>query len=294
MNAPLPSLSALRAFEAAARNLSVTQAARELNVTPGAVSLQVRELEAALGVKLFERRPRQLLLTDEGSAYAATLRRAFRMIREATEDLAGRNRRPMLTISCTPTFAAQWLVPRLNNFEKRMPGIDVRLNASNRLTDFERDAVDVAVRHGFGHYEGLVSDRLIDDELVPVLSPALMRARPLERPSDLRDHILLHDVQRQDWRLWLDAVGADEVASTQGPVFVNSNGAIEAAKAGDGIALVRLSLVSRELREGSLVAPFPDGIATDLAYHLVYPPTALERPAVAAFRTWILDEARKA
>ncbi|WEX77751.1 transcriptional regulator GcvA [Sinorhizobium numidicum] len=292
MAAPLPSLAALRAFEAAARNLSVTLAARELNVTPGAVSLQVRELENALGVRLFERRPRQLFLTDEGNAYFATLRRAFRMIREATEDLAMRNRPPSLTISCTPTFAAQWLVPRLNDFEKSVPGIDVRLNASNRLTNFERDGVDVAIRHGFGRYEGLVSERLLDDEFVPVLSPALMRSRPLAEPADLRDHVLLHDVQRQDWRLWLDAVGANEVVSSGGPVFVNSNGAIEAAKAGDGVALVRLSLVARELRDGVLIAPFPNGIATDLAYHLVYPPAALDRPTVASFRTWILDEAR--
>ncbi|MDK1491639.1 transcriptional regulator GcvA [Sinorhizobium sp. 7-81] len=293
METPLPSLSALRAFEAAARNLSVTLAARELNVTPGAVSLQVRELETALAVKLFERRPRQLVLTDEGNAYFATLRHAFRMIREATEDLAARNRPPVLTISCTPTFAAQWLVPRLDDFEKNMPGIDVRLNASNRLTDFDRDAVDVAIRHGFGQYPGLASERLLDDELVPVLSPALMRSRPLIEPVDLRNHVLLHDVQRQDWRLWLDAVGASEVQSTRGPVFINSNGAIEAARAGDGVALVRLSLVARELREGALVAPFACGIATNLAYYLVYPATALDRAAVAGFRRWILDQVRK-
>ncbi|WP_139110175.1 MULTISPECIES: transcriptional regulator GcvA [unclassified Ensifer] len=294
MMTSLPSLAALRAFEAAARHLSVTLAARELSVTPGAVSLQVRELEQTLGVTLFERRPRQLVLTEEGSSYFSTLRRAFRMMREATEELTARNRVPVLTVSCTPTFAAQWLVPRLCDFEQRLTGIDIRISASNRLADFVSDGVDIAIRHGFGRYEGLASERLIDDDLVPVVNAALARKHPLSTPADLSAHVLLHDVQRLDWQLWLEAVGAEGVETTRGPVFVNSNGAIEAAKAGDGVALVRLSLVSRELAEGVLIAPFPVGIATDLAYHLVYPPSALDRPAVAAFRAWIVEQARSA
>lgn len=292
MAAPLPSLAALRAFEATARHSSVTEAARELNVTPGAVSLQVRELEQTLGVTLFERRPRQLVLTEDGSSYFSTLRRAFRMMREATEELTARQRAPVLTVSCTPTFGAQWLVPRIAAFERQMPGIDVRISASNRLTDFARDGVDVAIRHGLGRYDGLVSERLIDDDPVPVIHPALKQKRPLDTPGDLAAHVLLHDVHRQDWRLWLDAAGAEEVDATRGPVFIDSNGAIDAAKAGDGVALVRLSLVARELADGVLVAPFPEGVMTGLAYHLVYPPTALDRPAVAAFRAWIVAEAR--
>ncbi|OCO98357.1 MULTISPECIES: transcriptional regulator GcvA [unclassified Ensifer] len=288
----LPSLASLRAFEATARHLSVTKAAHELSVTPGAVSLQVRELEQTLGVTLFERRPRQLVLTEDGSSYFWTLRRAFRMMREATEELTARKRAPVLTVSCTPTFAAQWLVPRIGAFEQQVPGIDVRISTTNRLTDFENDGVDVAIRHGLGRYDGLVSERLIDDDPVPVLHPALKQKRPLDTPADLAAHVLLHDVHRQDWRLWLDAAGADHVDPGRGPVFVNSNGAIEAAKAGDGVALVRLSLVMRELAEGVLVAPFPEGVMTGLAYHLVYPPAALDRPPVAAFRAWIIGEAR--
>ncbi|WP_457582082.1 transcriptional regulator GcvA [Ensifer canadensis] len=292
--APLPSLSSLRAFEATARHLSVTLASRELGVTPGAVSLQVRELEQTLGVTLFERRPRQLVLTEDGNTYFSTLRRAFRMMREATEELTARNRVPVLTVSCTPTFAAQWLVPRISDFEQRLNGIDIRISASNRLTDFVSDGVDIAIRHGFGRYEGLASERLLGDDLVPVINPALLRKSPLSTPTDLSAHVLLHDVQRHDWQLWLEAVGAEGIDTTRGPVFVNSNGAIEATKAGDGVALVRLSLVSRELAEGVLIAPFPTGIATDLAYHLVYPPSALDRPAVKAFRTWIVEQARSA
>ncbi|NVD37513.1 transcriptional regulator GcvA [Ensifer sp. HO-A22] len=292
MSTQLPSLSSLRAFEATARHLSVTNAARELNVTPGAVSLQVRELEQTLGVTLFERRPRQLFLTEDGSSYFATLRRAFRLMREATEELMARKRAPVLTVSCTPTFAAQWLVPRIGVFEQVMPGIDIRISTSNRLTDFRSDGVDIAVRHGLGRYDGLVSERLIDDDPVPVIHPALRQKRALDTPADLRDHVLLHDVHRQDWRLWLDAAGAEGVDAARGPIFLNSNGAIDAAKAGDGVALVRLSLVAREIADGVLVAPFPDGVMTGLAYHLVYPPAALDRPPVAAFRAWIVAQAR--
>ncbi|NUS71119.1 MAG: transcriptional regulator GcvA [Ensifer adhaerens] len=292
MSTYLPSLASLRAFEATARHLSVTKAAQELNVTPGAVSLQVRELEQTLGVTLFERRPRQLVLTEDGSTYFATLRRAFRMMREATEELTARKRAPVLTVSCTPTFAAQWLVPRIGAFELQVPGIDVRISTTNRLTDFNSDGVDIAIRHGLGRYDGLVSERLIDDDPVPVLHPALRARNPLDMPGDLAAHVLLHDVHRQDWRLWLDAAGADGVDAGRGPVFVNSNGAIEAAKAGDGVALVRLSLVTRELAEGVLEAPFPEGVMTGLAYHLVYPPAALDRPPVTAFRAWIIEQAR--
>ncbi|WP_113553033.1 transcriptional regulator GcvA [Rhizobiales bacterium] len=292
MSTYLPSLASLRAFEATARHLSVTKAAQELNVTPGAVSLQVRELEQALAVTLFERRPRQLALTEDGSTYFTTLRRAFRMMREATEELTARKRAPVLTVSCTPTFAAQWLVPRIGAFELQVPGIDVRISTTNRLTDFNSDGVDIAIRHGLGRYDGLVSERLIDDDPVPVLHPALRARNPLDMPGELAAHVLLHDVHRQDWRLWLDAAGADGVDAGRGPVFVNSNGAIEAAKAGDGVALVRLSLVTRELAEGVLEAPFPEGVMTGLAYHLVYPPAALDRPPVTAFRAWIIEQAR--
>ena len=292
MNGRLPSLSGLRAFEATARHLSVTLAAGELNVTPGAVSLQIRDLEQSLGVRLFNRLPRQLTLTEDGEGYFKAMRSAFRLMREATEDLLARARPTTLSISCTPTFAAQWLVPRLPNFEERLPGLDIRIAASNRLVDFARDGVDIAIRHGFGRYEGLVSERLLDDDLVPVIAPSLRETRPLDAPDDLRNHVLIHDVHRQDWRLWLEAMGVTEIDAMRGPVFTDSNGAIEAAKAGDGVGLVRLSLVAREIQERRLVAPFLRGVSTGLAYYIVYPPGALDRPAVTALRQWLTEEAR--
>ena len=292
MSNRLPSLSGLRAFEAAARHLSVTLAAGELNVTPGAVSLQIRDLEQSLGVRLFDRQPRRLKLTDDGEGYFKAMRSAFRLMREATDELLARARPTTLSISCTPTFAAQWLVPRLPKFEGHLPGVDIRISASNRLVDFARDGVDIAIRHGFGRYEGLVSERLLDDDLLPVIAPALRETIPLDTPADLARHVLIHDVHRQDWRLWLEAMGVTDIDAMRGPVFTDSNGAIEAAKAGDGVALVRLSLVAREIQERRLLAPFARGVSTGLAYYIVYPPGALDRPAVTALRQWLTDEAR--
>lgn len=291
METHLPSLSSLRAFEAAARHVSVKFAAQELGVTSGAVSLQIRELEAALGVQLFNRQPRSVKLTSQGEAYFTTLRTAFRMMKEATAKIVAQSRLAVLTVSCTPTFAVQWLVPGLSRFEERHPEIDVRISASNRVADFARDGVDVAIRHGFGRYAGLISERIVADELVPIVSPALIHSgKLLETPADLQKFALLHDEHRHDWRLWLEATETSEVNAENGIVFTDCNGAIEAAKAGQGVALVRLSLVERELSEGSLLTPFPIGVASDFAYHLVYPNAVLERPAVAAFRNWLLSE----
>lgn len=289
MNQPLPALASLRAFEAAARHVSVKRAAEELNVTPGAVSLQVRELEASLGVQLFVREPRQLRLTPPGEDYFASLRTAFRLMREATVAVMAQARLTVVSISCTPSFATQWLVPRLGRFEAEHADLDVRISASNRLTDFGRDGVDIAIRHGFGRYDGLTSERLVDDHLVPVCSPIL--APTLKVAADLGHVALLHDEHRHDWRLWLEAAGAPGVDSSRGTVFTDCNGAIEAAKAGHGVALARRSLVERELVDGSLIAPFPAGLASDLAYHLVYPAAALDRPAIAIIRAWLRTEA---
>lgn len=287
----LPSLSALRAFETAARHLSMTRAAEELHVTPGAVSLQVRDLEAALGLKLFERRPRALALTADGADYAETLRTAFRLVREATSALTSRAHGSVLTVTCTAGFAMQWLVPRMGRFEEAHPQIDVRISASHRVMDFRRDGIDLAIRHGLGGYEGLVSERLLDDDLVPVCVPALAgKLGPSPQPDALAHVPLIHDVYRRDWQLWLEAAGATSVDGTRGPIFTDGNGTHDAMKAGLGVALMRLSFVEKDLADGAVVTPFPLGLSSRLAYHLVYPAAALDRPAAAAFRRWLVAE----
>jgi LysR family glycine cleavage system transcriptional activator len=287
----LPSLSALRAFEASARHLSMTLAANELHVTPGAISLQIRDLESALGVRLFERRVRSLALTSEGAEYFAAMRTAFRLIREATAALAMRSKDTVLTLTCTAGFATHWLVPRLRRFEEAHPDIDLRISASYRVMDFQRDGIDIAIRHGLGGYEGLASERFLDDEYVPVCTPEMAAALgPSPAVDDLAKLTLIHDVYRRDWQLWLKAVGATRVDATHGPVFTDGMGAYHAMKSGLGIALMRRSFVEQELADGTLVAPFPTGFASALAYHLVYQPGALERPAVAALRAWLFSE----
>lgn len=295
MAAELPSLKGLQAFEAAARYRSVTLASNELNVTPGAVSLQIRELEARLGVQLFSRKPRSIQLTREGERYYGALRTAFRMMREATAELTARSEITVLTLSCTPTFAVQWLMPRLPDFQQRHPHVDVRISVTNRLVDFSRDDVDLAVRHGFGRYEGLESIRFIDDSTLPVCSPQLLeKYGPLQEAGDLKSVPLLHDENRNEWRRWLEAAGARDVDASGGTVFIDSNGALDAAKAGHGIALTRRSLVSRELAEGALIAPFGKDMASTLAYFLVYPRRMLDNPDLVTLIDWMLSEARSA
>ncbi|MCD2177457.1 transcriptional regulator GcvA [Rhizobium sp. C1] len=285
----LPPLVSLRAFEAAARHMSMSLAAEELCVTPGAVSLQIKELEAALGLKLFVRKPRALELTVEGQTYFASLKVAFRMLREATEVVRQTTRARVITVSCTSTIAVQWLVPKLARLEAENPGLDVRISISHRLVDFARDAVDLAIRHGLGRYDGLISERLLDDELTPVAAPAV--AAGLSSVEALSGLTLLHDETRDDWRLWLAAVGAERVEASGGPIFTGSNGALDAAKAGLGVALARRSLVASELEEGALVAPFPQGVANALAYFLVYPPQARARTEMETLRHFLLREA---
>ena len=294
----LPPLNAVRAFEAAARHLSIKGAATELGVTPGAVSQQVRNLEDGLGLALFDRRHRGLVLTAEGQRYFPVLRAAFRHIAEATAELRPAQGRRVLTISCPRAFAALWLVPRLGRFQARMPAADVHVGTTSRLVDFTRERVDCAVRHGLGVYDGLAADRLLDDNLVPVCGPGLAAADPpLRRIADLAGQRLLHDESRDDWRLWLAAAaagagtGALEVDWRRGPTFSDSTLAIAAAIAGQGVALVHEDLVTQEVAAGRLVKPFAVTLRGALAYYLVYPPAHRRRPELAAFRDWILEEA---
>lgn len=298
MNDPLPSLSALRAFEAAARHLSMTLAARELHVTPGAVSLQIRDLEASLGVQLFVRHARSLSLTGAGADYFQSLRSAFITMREATMALKSRLQPEVITLSCTTGFAMQWLLPRLHGLEAAHPTLDLRIGTTARLVDFSRDGVDLAVRHGLGDYPGLVSERLIDDELVVVATQALAqelaRAEPgaSPQPEALSGHTLIHDVSRDDWRLWLEGQGASSVDWRKGPVIAaDSNGALEAARAGLGFALIRYGFVARDLQDGRLKAPFAKGLHSRFAYYLVYPQRALEKPTTRLLRQWLLEQA---
>lgn len=290
----LPPLNALRAFEAAARHLSFTRAAEELHVTQAAISHQVKALEEHLGRKLFRRLNRALLLSDDGQAYLPSVSRAFALLNDATRNLLERDAPGPLTVSALPSFAARWLVPRLGRFRQIHPDIDLRIDPSAALTDFASGDVDVGVRYGRGKYPGLRADWLMTEDIFPVCSPALLSGEhPLRAPGDLEHQVLLHDDGHGDWRTWLLAAGVDRVDPTRGPIFTDSSMLIQAAMAGQGVALARGVLAADELAAGRLVRPFTLSLPTEYAYYLVCPQNTAEQPKIAAFRDWLLDEARR-
>ncbi len=288
----LPPLNALRAFESAARHLSFTRAAEELNVTQAAVSHQVKALEERLELRLFERHGRGLWLTDEGELYLPFLRQAFDLIADGTDLVQNHETHGPLAVTMLPTFAVRWFIPRLGSFQKQHPDIEVRIATTERNVDFTREDVDLGIRYGKGDWQNLESDKLFEDRNVAVCSPALMRGETaLERPEDLRHLTLLHDVDDEDWRFWLTALHVKGVDSSKGLFFDTHDQALEAAAAGLGVALGSRVIVQDDLDDGRLVMPFGDLTDEDLSHYLVYPKGALRKPKVAAFRTWLLEEA---
>ncbi len=285
----LPPLNAIRAFEAAARHLSFTKAADELAVTQGAVSHQVKALEAWLGVTLFLRETRAIYLTREGQQYLAPVRAALDAIAEATRRLEVLDPRGPLTVSAIPSFVAKWLLPRLADFRAAHPDIDVRISADDRLVDFARHDVDLAIRMGNGDWPGVEVVKLMDEDLFPVCSPALLAGDPpLRRPEDLAHHTLLHDDMRQDWRAWLMAAGVAGVDPTRGPGYTDSSMVIQAAVEGQGVALGRSALATADLAQGRLVKPFEVALPASFAYYVALPPGASGNAKVRAFVDWML------
>lgn len=288
----LPPLNALRAFEAAGRHLSFTRAGAELHVTQAAVSHQVKALEAWLGLALFRRRGRAVVLTENGQNYLAAVRDGLDILADATDRLTRRQDSGVLTVATLASFAAAWLVPKLGRFQTLHADIDVRVAASDDIVDFSRDDVDLAIRYGRGDWPGLEVEQMMTEDLFPVCSPGLLQGpHPLDKPEDLRHHHLLHDDMRETWRIWLLAAGVEGVDPYRGPGYNLSALVIEAAADGQGVALARSALVRDHLASGRLVKPFEFALHAEYAYYLVYPARSLEHPKVRAFRNWVLDEA---
>lgn len=292
---PLPSLNALLAFEVAARHLSFTKAAAELGVTQTAISHQVRALEHQLGAALFRRAPQRLTLTPEGEAWAAELSVIFARLRETHQRLRGprASTRDVVSVSIIPSFGSRWLVPRLGRFLSAQRDVEVRISASERLVDFSLEPVDLGIRFGSGRYPGLVTSKLADDALVVVAAPALAAQHAPWQPVDLAHQTLLHDDFPEGWSRWFRARGRSLPASARLTQLTDSSMLVEAAVRAQGVALARWSLAVDELVLGRLVLLFPRvaPLATGLAYYLVTPREYLRRPAVAAFRDWLLSEA---
>ncbi len=296
MTSRLPSLNGLRAFEAAARHLSFTNAATELNVTQTAISHQIRRLEEELGIRLFVRQNRALALTPQAKDYLPGVRAAFNDLRLATDRLLRKDDDHVLTVSTLASLAAKWLLPRLSAFQEAHPGIDVRITTSTALVDFRSGDVDAAIRYGRGHWPGVRADWLTADELFPVCSPALLTGnRPLRSPQDLADHTLLHTsgVYDDDWRLWLTAAGLPaDISKLPGLTFDLILMTVQAALDGIGVAMGRTSYVEADIAKGRLVVPFKITLPTDAGFYLVSPEGRTDPPKLAAFRKWLAASAQ--
>jgi LysR family glycine cleavage system transcriptional activator len=293
MTARLPSLNGLRAFEAAARHLSFTQAAAELNVTQTAISHQIKRLEEELGVRLFVRQNRALSLTPQAKEYLPGIRAAFNDLRLATDRLLRRDDDHVLTVSTLASLAAKWLLPRLTAFQESHPGIDVRITTSTALVDFRTGGVDAAIRYGRGQWPGLRADWLMADQLFPVCSPALLAGKkPLRKPEDLAEHVLLHSSagNDDDWRLWLTAAGLPtNLSRMPGVTFDLVFMTVQAAIDGVGVAMGRTSYVQDDIAKGRLVVPFDITLPVDAGFYLVSPEATADSPKLSAFRNWLLE-----
>jgi LysR family transcriptional regulator, glycine cleavage system transcriptional activator len=287
----LPPLAALRAFEAAARHLSFKRAAAELAVTPTAISHQIRLLEDTLGLKLFERRPRLLLLTPEGQRLYPVLRDGFDAFARAMASLNTRRSRTVVTLSATRAFTSRWLVPRTTSFAAAHPGMDLRLHAADEPVDFRGATVDVAIRYGRGSFPGLKAEELFRDEFAPVASPHL----GLREPGDLRRQTLIHfewyraDSETPIWSRWLARAGMRDLEPRAELTFTDESHAIQAAIAGQGVALLDLMLIADELASGALVQPFGP-VLPGYRCFLVYPEAATGSDGIAAVRSWLRSE----
>ena len=307
----MPSLNASRAFEGAARHLSFSHSADELGVTQGAVSRQVKALEEYLGTKLFHRLTRALKLTEAGREYHVAMRDAFDRIEQATQRVTNHSDRQVLTVGVLPTFAMNWLIPRLGAFIEANASVEVRFVTSIIPVNFAREDIDVAIRVGsvepatsdgtspridlkmVEDWSGVRADLIAPDVLVPVCSPELRGGSPpLNEMEHLRGHTLLHTSTRpRAWPDWLGAVGMGDLEHEDEPSFGHFFMTLQAAAQGLGVAIVPELLVAKDLEAGTLVKPFDAAVESAGSYYLLCQQHQWDTPKVRAFREWLLSEA---
>lgn len=299
----LPSLNALRAFEAVCRHLNYVRAAEELRVTPAAVKQLVHKLEQAVGTELVRRNGRGLAILPAGQAGVEALSAGFAQIDRAVQRMRSHTGKQRLIVSVEPSFATAWLVPRLERFRNSNTDVDVLIDSSLRLTDLARGEADIAIRFGGEPDDRLVTNRLFDERLCAFCSPALARGgQGLRQVDDLRHATLIHwDISDLTWALstrrwmgwqpWLEQVGATHVNWRRGIRFNDYNLAVQAAIAGQGVILGSLPILRDLVDAGLLVNPLAEVVLTDIGYDIVTTTHALERPEVRCFADWILQEA---
>lgn len=293
----LAHLNALRAFEAVARHLSFARAAGELSVTPGAVSQQIKLLEDYYGVALFRRNGRHIALTNEALDIVPELSTAFDLLVRATARLQSQGLGGIVNVTVPPTFAVKWLAQRLGDFTLDHPGVQIRVESTERLVDLRREQSDIAIRYGGGSWDGLHADHLFDERLMPVCSPAYIKINPMNSLEDLVAARLIHDrtmlstrLEFPDWNSWLADAGVE--APEEGALqFSSSLAAIQAAIDGHGVILGRSALIDEELKNGRLIAPFERTSWSGYGYYVVSLDQAPLAPRIETFRQWLLDEA---
>ena len=291
MAARFPPLGTLRSFRAAAHCLSFTVAADELNVTQAAISHQIKSLEEFLQLSLFIRGNRSLTLSEAGSRLLPYVDQMFNLLEQGLQQVRTTCSDSSLTVTLLPSFASRWLVPRLGLFLKSNPEVDFRLAPSRGLTNFQTEDIDLAIRYGSGNYPGLTSIHLMDEDIFPVCSPGLMSGKhPLNKPGDLKHHVLLHDDGHGDWRKWLVAAEANNVDPSKGPVYTDSAMAVQSALEGDGVALARSQLVRDDIAKGRLVKPFDISQPSNFSYFIVYPEEKPVTSAMQSFIGWIQQQ----
>ncbi|HRP95016.1 MAG TPA: LysR substrate-binding domain-containing protein [Rhodocyclaceae bacterium] len=289
----------LKVFAVSARHLSFTHAAEELHVTTGAISQQIKQLEERLGFRLFRRLPRRLELTAEGRRLADSVNAAHQLIDLEVARLHSGEMSGVVRLRSLPSFLTRWLVPRLPRLQQRLPDIELHLHAEDSSLSLRGGEFDLAIDLNDGAYQGFQTTVLMEEEIFPVCTPALMRGRrPLVRPEDLEDYPLLHDVTAwrgshaySEWEHYLRAIGAPHVEIRRGYTFNRNHITIEAAMAGMGVAIARRTLTTTELASGALVAPFAQRVATGKYYGIVHPAGALDDRRVRAVHDWIVEEA---
>lgn len=289
MASRLPPLNALRAFEASARQLSFTRAAGELFVTQAAISHQIKSLEEHLGIKLFMRKNRSLLLTEEGQSYYLDIKGIFNALHDATEKLLARGAKGAITVSLEPSFAIQWLVPRLNAFTHLHPDIDVRIKAVDQPDNSLTEDVDIAIYYGRGRWPNVVAQQLHTEYLIPVCSPTLTQGKkPLNTVNDLSEYTLLHDTSRRDWKRWFKDVGVKGMNVNHGPIFSHSAMVVQAAVHGQGVALAHSVLAKPDIDAGRLICPFKQVLVSKNAFYIVCREQQTGIGKISAFRDWVL------
>ena len=282
----------LMAFDVAARNLNLSAAAEEMNVTHAAVSRQVKQLEERLGVKLFERLPRGLKLTAHGALLAEGTREAFDRLANALEDVSIPAVRRKLTISTFASLSARWLMPRVQAFATLFPEADLRVVTTARLADFSREDVDIALRFGGGNYPGLHVVQLFEPREIVVAAPSLLKSGPkLEKLSDLKNHVLLHDDSYHFWTRWLDAAGVKDVNPRRGIICGDRNSMMQATIAGQGVGLASGVFAAGDIAAGRLVQVFTESIASEFGIYAVCSPRRLNDPLIAGTIAWLQREA---